>query len=132
MPHAIRGRRLTSILPLVGLLAGLAAGASAQSLIGKRMLADANGDGKVSLEEYQTSRRDYIMKMDRNKDGKVSKEEWDRAAAALRRQFDMDGIEGAEVIGKSGWWEGIDANRDGFIDRKEAHQIHLKAMQRVR
>ena len=37
---------------------------------------DANGDGKVTLAEFKTSRVAMMMRADASKDGKLSKEEF--------------------------------------------------------
>lgn len=71
---------------------------------------DANGDGKVTLAEFKSSRVAMMMRADANKDGKLSKAEME--AAASKR---------AEAGGKGGMGGGgrmfgmLDANKDGFL-----------------
>jgi Ca2+-binding EF-hand superfamily protein len=112
---------LFRLIPVIGLLAGMATAAAAAPtpLDTLRMPADTNNDGKISLEEYQTSRRDYIMRADANKDGKVTRQEWDRAAQSLRNRLNAEGFDGADLIGKGGWFDQIDANKDGVITPAE-------------
>src|SRR5436190_3046982 len=81
--------------------------------------ADTNGDGKVSLAEYQASRRDFIMKADANHDNKITKAEWDAYAKAARSNYELDGVAGAERFGQGAWWQAIDANHDGVATAGE-------------
>lgn len=48
---------------------------------------DSNGDGKVSLAEFQQSHADQMMKLDTNKDGKITEAEF----MARPRMMDHDG-----------------------------------------
>ena len=81
--------------------------------------ADRNMTGHVTLAEYQKSRSAYILKADTNRDGKVSKAEWDTYAKAVRRDLELGGVKGAEVIGTGPWWTLIDANKDGVATQAE-------------
>lgn len=84
----------------------------------KAMLADSNGDGKVSLAEYQTSRREFIMRDDTNKDGKVSKAEWKTAVDRLATTLDTaDGY--VLTTNQANGFAWIDADKDGSITAKE-------------
>ncbi|MSU50823.1 MAG: pyrrolo-quinoline quinone [Opitutus sp.] len=46
---------------------------------------DKNGDGVVSFDEIDVSRRDYLRGLDRNRDGKFTKEDWDLLKAGDAR-----------------------------------------------
>jgi hypothetical protein len=112
--------RASGLFPLIALITGLAGAAgAAQPLQPVQLPADTNRDGKISLQEYQTDRRNFLMAADTNHDGKVTKDEWDRAAQRLRTHLQLDGVDNANVIGKGGWWEAIDANGDGVITPDE-------------
>jgi len=108
----------------VAVLCGLALAtaaplAQAQTAIPPAPFADANKDGKVSLSEYQTSRRNYLMKADRDRDGQITRAEWDRYARNVRNSLELDGVEGADQVGRGGWWEMIDAYRNGVVTPAE-------------
>src|SRR4051812_3825030 len=77
--------------------------------------ADANASGTVTLKEYQTSRAEFIMRADKNKDGKVTRAEWDAFAKVVRRELDLGGVKGAELIGQGAWWTALDANKDNVV-----------------
>ncbi len=143
------------LLGALGALATFPLTAQAARPIPRSPPADTNGDHKVDLQEYQTSRRDYLMAADYNKDGKVTRAEWDRKAKSIRHQLTLDGVPNADVIGHGeGWFEAVDANKDGvitpaeidaftgprfatldlnhdgYIDRKEAERLTRQAMSR--
>ena len=73
---------------------------------------DANGDGKLSLGEYQAARLARVMQADKNGDGKISLEEWLARPAAARMKGDPSAI-----------FKQRDANGDGFIDAAEAETL---------
>lgn len=73
---------------------------------------DANGDGKLSLGEYQAARLARVMQADKNGDGKISLEEWLARPAAARMKGDPSAI-----------FKQRDANGDGFIDAAEAEAL---------
>ena len=81
--------------------------------------ADANATGNVTLQEYQSSREAFIMKADTNHDGAVSRAEWEAFTTAVRRDLDLNGVKGAELIGQGSWWTSLDANRDGMVTHAE-------------
>ena len=92
----------------------LASGAAAQEL-----LADANKDGKITPKEYQNSRSTFLMRADSNKDGKITPQEWDRAAASTRMDLEERGVDRAGLVGKGGWFQAIDANKDNLVTPAE-------------
>lgn len=92
----------------------VASGAAAQE-----MLADANKDGKITQKEYQDSRRAFFMRADANKDGKISADEWKRTAASTRMDLEERGVDHAGMVGKGGWFQAMDANKDGFVTPAE-------------
>ena len=47
-------------------------------------MADANKDGKVSLEEFNTHHAAMFTKMDTNKDGAIDKDEMKKAMSAMK------------------------------------------------
>jgi hypothetical protein len=74
---------------------------------------DANGDGKVTLAEFKSSRVAMMMRADANKDGKLSKAEME-AAASKRAEAGDRGDKGG--MGGGGRMFGmLDANKDGFL-----------------
>ncbi|HEY9216456.1 MAG TPA: hypothetical protein VIO94_00295 [Phenylobacterium sp.] len=77
--------------------------------------ADANATGMVTLPEYQASREAFILKADIDSDGQVSRAEWDQFAKAVRRDLDLGGVKGAELIGQGRWWTDLDANKDNMV-----------------
>lgn len=92
---------------LLGALALLAAAGAAQAQQRGPGL-DANGDGKITLQEFQASRGDRMFRrMDADSDGKLSKAELqmmlDRAPQGADAAFAM-----------------LDADKDGFVTRAEA------------
>ena len=61
----------------VGLALGISGTAMAEPQQGKFMkFFDANQDGTVTMEEFETSARARFERMDADKNGKVSLEEW--------------------------------------------------------
>lgn len=107
---------------VAGVLAALAGAASAQG-IPPNLLADANRDGKVSPKEYSDSRRTALMRADHDRDGRISAAEWKRAADMERMELQEAGVDGASRVGKGGWFEAIDADRDGFVTPGEIDQV---------
>jgi hypothetical protein len=67
----------------------------------KRM--DANGDGKVSQDEYVQARREQFKRLDTDGDGKLSMAEIE--ASGRDRMIDR--------------LKALDANHDGFVDQTE-------------
>ena len=107
-------------LPLLAALAALAAVTPCAEAHPQHQLpADANGDGRISLQEYQASRRAFIMRADTNHDGMVTRAEWDKLARSVRNQAQLSNIEGADVIGRARWFEAIDTDRNNVITPAE-------------
>src|SRR5262245_47590062 len=108
--------KLLSIAASCGLaFAFSAALAQAQSRDTTMPRADTNYTGMVTLAEYQTSRETFIMKADTNHDGQISRAEWDAFTKAVRRDLELSGVKGAELIGQGPWWDMLDANKDGMV-----------------
>lgn len=104
--------------PLIFALALAAASSAAAQLPDKALLADSNGDGKVSLAEYQTSRREFIMQDDTSRDGKVSAAEWKLAVDRLATALDTaDGY--VLTTNQANGFAWIDADKDGFTTPAE-------------
>ena len=85
--------------------------------------ADANSTGNVTLQEYQSSRETFIMKADTNHDGVVSRAEWDTFGKAVRRDLELGGVQGAELIGQGSWWTALDANKDDMVTHAEINAL---------
>ena len=113
-----------AIAACCGIALSVTAGlAQAQSRDTSVPRADANATGNVTLAEYQKSREAFIMKADTNHDGKVSRAEWDAFAAAVRRDLDLGGVKGAELIGQGSWWTELDANKDDMVTHDEINAV---------
>lgn len=107
---------------IAALLAMLAGSAAAQG-IPPNLLADANSDGKVTKQEYADSRRNALMRADHDRDGKISAAEWKRAADLERAELKEAGADGADRVGKGGWFQAIDADHDGFVTPQEIDTV---------
>ena len=91
--------------------------------------ADVNGDGRVSLSEYQVSRRDFVMRADTSHDGQVSRKEWEVYARSVRKEHELDGVTGAELDAMTARRFALyDADHDGFIQRAEAQQVAKRSL----
>ena len=96
----------------IGLLATSAAAQPAGNL-------DANGDGRVTLQEYQAfSYARNLARADTNHDGKISKAE---AAASL-------GARGAMI---NMVWGRLDTNHDDFLTRPELDAMSASGFHRA-
>jgi Ca2+-binding EF-hand superfamily protein len=69
---------------------------------------DADGDGKLSLSEFQTVAQKRMMRADKDVDGKVSLQEWLARPAAAKAKHDP-----TEQFNR------LDANKDGQLDAAE-------------
>ena len=85
--------------------------------------ADTNGDGRVSQAEYQTSRRNLLMRADANKDGVISRAEWTNAAAMLQAAVVQTGFDGGGLIGQAGLFDVVDADKNGSISPAEIDAV---------
>ncbi|MGO4447667.1 EF-hand domain-containing protein [Phyllobacterium sp. TAF24] len=82
--------------------------------------ADTNGDGTISLAEYQTAARTRLFKLDTDGDGKLSLEEWLKRPAPKNAKRDP-----AAVFNR------LDTNHDGFIDAAEMDIVSKKRFERL-
>lgn len=99
--------------------------AKAKAKGGKAMMfmsKDANGDGKVSLKEFQDEALAEFPEKDKNKDGKITREE-----CGMFDDFNTDGndfLSKEEFInGHKALFEKLDVNHDGFVVPSEAKQM---------
>lgn len=84
---------------------------------GPRM--DADGDGKITLQEFKTGRGERMFaRLDADGDGKLSKTE---LAAPLQRA-----PQGADVA-----FAALDADKDGFVSHAEAEAMAAAAFTRA-
>ena len=56
---------------------------------------------------------------DANRDGKITPQEWDRAAASTRMDLEERGVDRAGLVGKGGWFQAMDANKDNAVTPAE-------------
>ncbi len=91
---------------------------------------DANGDGKVSLAEFKSSRVAMMMRADANRDGKLSKAEMEAAAA---RRAEAGGKGGKDGMGGGGgrMFGMLDANKDGFLVAAEIEKMVERRFSRM-
>lgn len=105
--------------------AALALSAGAASAQGMAR-PDANGDGKVTLAEFKTSRVAMMMRADASKDGKLSKAEMEAVGGKRAGKGGEDGK------GGSGRMFGMmDANRDGFLTASEIEKMVERRFSRM-
>jgi hypothetical protein len=102
---------------IAALVLSVSAGAAAAQPAGPR--ADANGDGKVSLAEFKTSRVGMMMRGDANSDGKLSKAEMEAAGQKMRAAGGGQG--GGPRPGMM--FAMMDGNKDGFLTRPEIEKM---------
>src|SRR5262245_24431540 len=86
---------------------------------------DANGDGKISKEEWKGP-AEMFSRLDANNDGYLTREEMEQVRAHARRQgpnpgrmdTDNDGrISADEWKGPREMFDRIDSNHDGYLTR---------------
>lgn len=73
---------------------------------------DADGDGKLSLSEFQTAGQKRMMRADKDADGKISLQEWLARPAAAKARHDP-----AQQFAR------MDANKDGQLDAAEIEAL---------
>ncbi len=93
----------------------LAAGSSALAQRSFGPSPDANGDGKITLAEYQASRVARTMRADTDGDGKISKAEF---TAMVQKRMSRQG-DGGEAPDIDAMFDRQDINGDGFITKDE-------------
>src|SRR5476649_927878 len=76
---------------------------------------DANGDGKITLAEYQASRVTRTMRADTDHDGKISKAEF---TAMVQKRMARQG-DGGEAPDIDAMFDRQDIDGDGFITKDE-------------
>jgi Ca2+-binding EF-hand superfamily protein len=108
---------------------------------------DSNGDGKVSLAEFQQSHADQMMKLDTNKDGKITEAEF-MARPGMKGhdgppptkaegQKDKDRpMRHERMEKKRGERQGmmfdmLDANDDGALAKAEIERMTAKRFKRM-
>lgn len=89
---------------------------------GGKASADANQDGKVTLQEAQAKAKARFDAVDKNKNGVLSKDELEgRAARMLHADANKDGaVTFAESqVQVQTWFQKMDANKDGVLSGDE-------------
>ena len=108
---------------------------------------DTNGDGKVSLAEFQQSHSDHMMRLDTNKDGKISEAEFKARPGMMGHEGPppprAEGEKGKdrpmrrEMMEKMhGERQGmmfdmLDANDDGAVAKAEMDRMTSKRFKRM-
>lgn len=100
---------MTRLVPCLAMFASAIFLAGAASAAPR---GDADGDGKLSLSEYQTAMRERLMRADTDGDGKLSLPEYLARPAAAKAKSDP-----AKRFAK------LDANADGFLDAAEMNTM---------
>lgn len=92
---------------------------------GGKQSADANKDGKVTLQEAQAKAKARFDAVDKNKNGALSKDELEgRAARMLHADSNKDGsVTFAESQAQvQVWFQKMDTNKDGALSGDELAQ----------
>jgi Ca2+-binding EF-hand superfamily protein len=90
---------------------------------------DANGDGKVSLQEMQQRRLAKTMRLDANGDGRLTRAEF---AQVMAQRFQSKGMDAARAQAKAGkMFAKADANGDGFVTPDEIRKVTAKRFARM-
>jgi len=112
---------VVSLLAAVTAMSGLALACPGHEGGGKTG-ADANKDGKVTLQEAQDKAKARFDQVDKNKDGVLSKDELaGRAGRMLHADANKDGaVTAAESRAQvQTWFQKMDANKDGSLSGDE-------------
>jgi len=90
---------------------------------------DADGDGKVTLSEFQAGRgAQMLARLDADKDGKLSKAEFE----AIRKPKAEDAATpAAPAKGAGRMWSRVDADNDGFVSKAELDGFLATRFQRI-
>jgi hypothetical protein len=82
---------------------------------------DANGDGKVTLDEARTAAKRRFERVDANKNGVISKDEMKGRGRFQKADANNDGqVTAAEAQAKSdAWFKTLDKNNDGAVTKEE-------------
>jgi Ca2+-binding EF-hand superfamily protein len=78
---------------------------------------DKDGDGAVSLKEFEAAHAERFKVMDVNKDGKVSAEELDSQHQEMRGH-----MKGMRHMSFEQHFDAADANHDGALSKEEAKE----------
>lgn len=81
---------------------------------GRAERADANGDGKVTLQESQAALRERLMRLDANQDGKITRAEMDnRRERFQERRAERGAQRGQDVFAR------LDTDHSGQLSPSE-------------
>lgn len=86
-----------------------------------KLLADADGDGRLSVAEFIESRQTAVMRMDANGDRRVDAQEWARQAPDVPDDIVILGWPHKGVSGEAAVFSEIDRDNSGRIDATEAN-----------
>jgi hypothetical protein len=100
---------------LVFALLAAASAATAQA----RLPGDADGDARLSLAEFQASRRPLILRADRDGDGMIGPAEWIAGETRLRRDLAAAGLTDRDIDLGTGGYRKMDADKDGLVGAAE-------------
>lgn len=90
--------------------AALAADGPGRDYMGRGQRADANGDGRVTLQETQGALRERIMRMDANHDGRVTQAEMEALRGQWRERREQ---RGQDVFAR------LDTDHSGQLSQQE-------------
>lgn len=113
---------------LIAAAAAAVLGAAAPALASTAKM-DANGDGKVTLQEMQQRRLMKTMRLDANGDGRLTKVEY---AAVMAQRFQSKGMDAARAQAKAEkLFAKTDLNGDGFVTPDEIRQATARRFARM-
>lgn len=81
--------------------------------------SDTNGDGDITLAEFQSSWRDFLMNGDTDGDGRISAPEWQAEAVKISQRMRDNRVSGWASIGHNGLWYLLDVNQDKYVTPDE-------------